>query len=98
MDFDGLRRAGGCCPAVHLFRQGALNTRWKIPCETAVLVRCAQGKGVLERTSGLCWTAVRADHIDDRAQSGRDLPVPGIIEEEPFERWRPVFEHADQLS
>jgi len=37
----------------------------------------------------------RAARIDQDAQRGRDLPVPGIIKEQSLERWRPVFQHAD---
>jgi hypothetical protein len=35
---------------------------------------------------------------NEGTQGGRDLAVPGIIEEQSLERWRPVFQDADQLS
>src|SRR6266481_4758827 len=55
-------------------------------------------EGVLEAAPGESRPADRADHVDEGAQRRRDLPAPGIIEEETLEEWRPVFQHADQLA
>lgn len=38
------------------------------------------------------------DHVYEGAQRGRDLPVPEILEVQPFERWRPVLQHAQTPS
>jgi hypothetical protein len=35
--------------------------------------------------------------VDEGAQTCRYLPVPRVIDEETFERWRPILEHSDQL-
>jgi hypothetical protein len=54
------------------------------------------GEWILERA--LDWLgAGRTDHVDEGAQRGRNLPVPGIIEEQSFDCRRPVFQHPDQL-
>jgi hypothetical protein len=55
------------------------------------------GERVLERVPGRRRAAGGADHVDEGAQAGRDLPVPRIIDEESFERRRPILQHADQL-
>src|SRR5580658_4819881 len=67
-------------------------------CNSGVrLIRSIHSKRVLKWASGWCRTAGRPDQVDEGAQCGRDLPVPGIIQVQSFERWRPVFQHADQL-
>jgi hypothetical protein len=43
--------------------------------------RSLLGKRILEWTSGRCRAAAGADHVDQGAQRGRYLAVPGIIEE-----------------
>ena len=65
---------------------------------TSHAARSALGKGILERTLGRRRAAGRADHVNEGAQRGRDLPAPGIVEEQSLNQWRPVFQHADQLS
>src|SRR5260370_33727489 len=60
--------------------------------------RSVLSEGVLEWTLARRRAAGRADHVDEGAQRGRDLPMPGIIEEQSFKRWRPVFQNADQLA
>lgn len=40
-------------------------------------------------------TALRADHVDQSAQRGRNLPVARIIQEEAAERGRPLLQHPD---
>src|SRR5882757_962927 len=62
------------------------------------LERSVLCKRVLQATLGRCRAARRADHVDEGAQRGRDLPLPGIIEEQSLKRWRPVFQYADQLA
>jgi GH15 family glucan-1,4-alpha-glucosidase len=42
-------------------------------------------EGVLERPRGPRRAAGRAHHVDEDAQRGRDLPVPGIIKEQSLE-------------
>ena len=48
------------------------------------------------------WTlrepAAGADHVDERTQRRRDLPVSGIVEEVSLVGWQPILEHADQLA
>ena len=60
--------------------------------------RSVVGKRVLQRALGRCRAAGHADHVNEGAQRGRNLPVPGVIEVHSFERWRPVFQHAGQLA
>src|SRR5258707_14433151 len=64
----------------------------------ATSIRSVLSEGVLEWTLARRRAAGRADHVDEGAQRGRDLPMPGIIEEQSFKRWRPVFQNADQLA
>src|SRR6266446_1933524 len=64
----------------------------------ATLTCSVLGKRIPERTLGRCRAAGHPDHVDEGPQRGRDLPVPGIIEEQSLERWRPVFQYADQLA
>src|SRR6516225_897803 len=37
------------------------------------------------------------EHVDERAQRDRNLPVAGIVEEEPLKGGRPVLEDTKQL-
>jgi hypothetical protein len=66
--------------------------------DRGAVVRSVCREGVLERTPGrsldVCWP----DHVDESAQSGRNLPVARIIQKEARESWRPVLQHADEVS
>src|ERR1700674_704885 len=55
-------------------------------------------EGIPERPPGRSRAAGRADHVDEGAKRGRDLPMPGIVEEESLDRRGPVLQHPDQLS
>ena len=57
----------------------------------------ALSEGVFERTFRRSRAAGRADHVDESAQGCRDLPVPGIIQEQSFDGRRPALQHPDQL-
>src|SRR5205807_10537054 len=62
------------------------------------LTRSVRRKGVLDQALRRCPAAGGTDHVDESAQRGRDLPVAGIIQKEALDEWRPVLQHADQLS
>src|SRR3982074_1668045 len=64
----------------------------------AILTCSVLGKRIPERTLGRCRAAGHSDHVDEGPQRGRDLPVPGIVKKQSLERWRPVFQYADQLA
>ena len=51
----------------------------------ATSIRSVLSEGVLEWTLDRPRAAGRADHVDEGAQRGGDLPMPGIIEEQSFE-------------
>src|SRR6267154_3722681 len=56
------------------------------------------GEWILQRTSGRCRVSGRADHVDERSQSGGNLPTSRIVKNQPLEWRRPVFQYADQLA
>jgi hypothetical protein len=65
---------------------------------TFYLRRTFYGEGILDGTAGLNRAGCRLDHVDESAQSSRNLPVTRIIQKESPEGWRPVLQDADQLS
>ena len=84
--------------ALNLHEVGPAQRREPESAPLATSSRSVLSEGVLEWTLARRRAAGRADHVDEGAQRGRDLPMPGIIEEQSFKRWRPVFQNADQLA
>ena len=77
------------------FASAGVRTRGRTAAAPPAGLVCRQG--VLEQTFGRCRPAGGAEHVDEGAQRDRHLPVAGILKKEPFERGRPVFQHANQL-
>ena len=81
------------------FRGTALSEGRMCPCTVlgaASLSPCR--KGVLDQARRSCCAMGCADHVDESAQSGRNLPVARIIQKESLDGWRPVLQHTDQLA
>src|SRR5882724_5684412 len=101
---DASRRSSGCSPRYErkrLQRRPAVLMSWLrqhlAPAQHSSTALGLFREGVLERIPRRWRTAARADHVDEGAQRGRDLPLPVIVEEQSLEARRPFLEDADQL-
>src|ERR1700741_3035709 len=63
----------------------------------ATLARSFLGERILARTPRRRRTTCGAEHVDEGAQAGRNLPVPRVKDEESLERRRPILQRSDQL-
>src|SRR4029077_4075163 len=62
----------------------------------ATSARSFLGERILARTPRRRRTTCGAEHVDEGAQAGRNLPVPRVKDEESLERRRPILQRSDQ--